>query len=148
MYSYIYSVKIRLTDILVFLVTSFVAGQQVPDVEFTPTVGKAAYPDHTGPVILVDEAHNNFHTIQNRFQPFSLLLERDGYQLRGGDSSLSKAALKGVRILVISNALNENNVTNWSLPNPSAFTDEEIMAVQTWVKKGGSLFLIADHMPF
>jgi uncharacterized protein (DUF2249 family) len=56
--------------------------------------------------------------------------------------------LKGVGILVISNALNERNTEDWSLPNPSAFTDAEIQAVEAWVKGGGSLFLIADHMPF
>ncbi len=30
----------------------------------------------------------------------------------------------------------------------SAFTDEEIQAVQDWVKGGGALLLIADHAPF
>ncbi len=34
----------------------------------------------------------------------------------------------------------------WS--TPSAFTDSEVEAVNAWVKNGGSLFLIADHMPF
>ena len=29
----------------------------------------------------------------------------------------------------------------------SAFTDPEIAAVEAWVRQGGSLFLIADHMP-
>ncbi|HSK41151.1 MAG TPA: hypothetical protein VK943_15400, partial [Arenibaculum sp.] len=37
---------------------------------------------------------------------------------------------------------------NWTLPTPSAFTDEEIAAVKEWVEGGGSLLLIADHMPF
>ncbi len=31
---------------------------------------------------------------------------------------------------------------------PSAFDAEEIAAVHKWVAEGGSLFLIADHMPF
>jgi uncharacterized protein (DUF2249 family) len=50
--------------------------------------------------------------------------------------------------LVISNALNERNIEDWSLPTPSAFTDEEIEIVRKWVEDGGALFLIADHMPF
>jgi hypothetical protein len=49
--------------------------------------------------------------------------------------------------LVISNALNERNVSDWSLPTPSAFTPQEVAVVQDWVRAGGSLFLIADHMP-
>jgi hypothetical protein len=55
--------------------------------------------------------------------------------------------LKRCRILVISNALNELNTENWYLPTPSAFTPEEINSVMSWVRSGGSLFLIADHMP-
>jgi len=33
-------------------------------------------------------------------------------------------------------------------PNPSAFRKDEIAALHSWVEKGGSLFLIADHAPF
>ena len=51
------------------------------------------------------------------------------------------------KILVISNALNEINVRNWFLPNPSAFSQSEIIIIKNWVYNGGSLFLIADHMP-
>jgi hypothetical protein len=60
----------------------------------------------------------------------------------------SAKSLKGVEVLVISNALNKHNVEDWSPPNPSAFTKDEIAALHSWVEKGGSLFLIADHMPF
>jgi hypothetical protein len=56
--------------------------------------------------------------------------------------------LKGVDVLVISNALHERNVKDWSLPNPSAFTQDEIAVLHKWVEQGGSLFLIVDHMPF
>jgi carotenoid cleavage dioxygenase-like enzyme len=55
--------------------------------------------------------------------------------------------LKGIRILVIANALNKINIENWYIPTPSAFTVKEIETVRKWVKEGGSLFLIADHMP-
>ena len=51
------------------------------------------------------------------------------------------------KILVISNALNEVNVNDWVLPTPSAFTKSEIATLKKWVFEGGSLFLIADHMP-
>jgi hypothetical protein len=51
------------------------------------------------------------------------------------------------RILVIANALNKINIQNWYLPTPSAFSKNEIEAVRKWVSNGGSLFLIADHMP-
>jgi hypothetical protein len=56
--------------------------------------------------------------------------------------------LKNVDVLVIANALADENVEQWRLPNYSAFTRDEIEVIYHWVKKGGALFLIADHMPF
>ncbi len=44
--------------------------------------------------------------------------------------------------------MHASNAEQWTLPNTSAFTDAEIEAVDKWVKEGGCLFLIADHMPF
>ncbi|MCG8607172.1 DUF4350 domain-containing protein [bacterium] len=55
--------------------------------------------------------------------------------------------MQKAKILVISNALHESNINDWSLPNPSAFTKDEIAEVVSWVEDGGSLMLIADHMP-
>src|SRR5262249_42746255 len=46
------------------------------------------------------------------------------------------------------NPLHERNAEDWSPPNPSAFTRDEIAALLSWVEKGGSLFLIVDHLPF
>jgi hypothetical protein len=51
-------------------------------------------------------------------------------------------------VLVIANALHARNREDWFLPTPSAFTPAEIAAVEAWVREGGSLLLIADHMPF
>ncbi|HEY9183070.1 MAG TPA: hypothetical protein VIQ99_07710, partial [Gammaproteobacteria bacterium] len=50
--------------------------------------------------------------------------------------------------LVVSNAMHKQSESDWApLPNLSAFTAEEIAAVEQWVRAGGSLLLIADHMP-
>jgi hypothetical protein len=62
--------------------------------------------------------------------------------------TLSADSLESVDVLVIANPLNRRNVKNWSLPTPSAFTRDEIVALRTWTEQGGSLFLIADHFPF
>jgi hypothetical protein len=97
---------------------------------------------------MVDEAHFNFHTAEGRYQPFSELLRRDGYVVKPSRLKFSKVSLRDGQILVIANPLAERNRTDWSLPTPSAFSDEEIEAVRDWVKGGGSLLLIADHMPF
>jgi hypothetical protein len=62
--------------------------------------------------------------------------------------SSTEKSLRGVDVLAIANALAEHNVDNWFLPTPSTFTKKEIEAVRRWGKGGGSLFLVADHMPW
>lgn len=122
--------------------------QQIGDSSYSPVVNHPVYAKGEGPVILIDEAHNNFHTMRGRYKPFADLLEKDGYNLKPFTKSFTINGLAEGKILVISNALNERNTEEWVLPTPSAFTDQEISQVEEWVKNGGSLFLIADHMPF
>jgi len=121
--------------------------QQVPDPNFNPPIKKPAYAAGRGPVVMVDEAHSNFHTADGRYKPFADLLRRDGYTVQPFTSKFSKESLKGCDILVIANALAEHNAEDESLPPPSAFTDEEVASVRDWVRGGGALFLIVDHMP-
>jgi len=125
-----------------------VSAQQVADPDFNPPIPRPAYKAGLGPRVAIDEAHHNFHTADGRYKPFADLLRRDGYRVAGLGKPLSADVLKSVDVLVIANALNERNAEEWSLPTPSAFTRDEIAAVRAWVEKGGSLFLIADHMPF
>jgi hypothetical protein len=74
---------------------------------------------------------------------------QDGYRVLSLDKPvLSENVLKGCKILVIANALDSLNTGDWILPTPSAFSKQEIEILDKWVKNGGSLFLIADHMPF
>ncbi len=100
-----------------------------------------------GPVVFIDEGHNNFHTKNGRYKAFASLLERDGYKVKEYEGPFDKDKLAEGKILVISNALNAINLDDWFLPTPSAFTASEIEVVRGWVSEGGSLFLIADHMP-
>lgn len=123
-------------------------GQQLADTLFRYDIPKPRYTTAKGPMILLDEAHYNFHTTTGRFRPFVKLLRQDGYRVNGNTATFSLETLKAARILVIANALHVSNQETWTLPTPSAFTDDEIDAVVSWVKSGGSLFLIADHMPF
>lgn len=137
--------------VLVVTVASLLVGchtGQVPDKSYSPSISDPAYQKGKGPLVCLDEAHNNFHTLNNRFWAFGELLRRDGYVVESGKEKFSAAILKHCAILVIANAQLEG--TDWGeypYPTPSGFTDEEIDAVQTWVKDGGSLLLIADHMP-
>lgn len=124
-----------------------VAAQQRADTTFHPKVENPAFAPGAGPVVLLDAAHHNYHTLDGRFQAFGRVLLGDGYVVRSSNARFSPASLEGAAILVISNALHERNVEDWSLPTPSAFSAEEISVVREWVEGGGSLWLIADHMP-
>lgn len=136
---------------LIFFTTVFFnqccIAQQVADSTYNPMIENAAYPIDKGPIIFIDEAHHNFHTLSGRYQAFARLLQKDGYRLERFQEHFTRASLERGEILVISNALHERNIDDWSLPTPSAFSAAEIKAVHEWVKNGGSLFLIADHMP-
>lgn len=130
------------------LFASSAAAQQVADSSFAVPSIAPAYPAGAGPVVLLDEAHTNFHTLNGRYLAFGRVLRQDGYQVRPNRVPLSVRALTGARVLVIANALHPSNAGRWELPTPSAFTAAEISAVRAWVEAGGSLLLIADHMPF
>jgi len=121
---------------------------QRPDLDYQPPIIDPVFDLGAGPLVLIDEGHFNFHTSEGRYKTFAELLRRDGYVVRAHAGPFTEASLAAARILVISNALNEDDAEEWVLPNPSAFTPSEIDAVEAWVGRGGSLMLIADHMPF
>lgn len=122
--------------------------QQVADTVFQPPLGAPTFALGQGPLVLIDEAHHNFHTAEGRYSPFARLLRRDGYVVRPGQSSFEAGMLRSAKVLVVANALAAVNQTNWTVPTPSAFSAAEIRAVHDWVEDGGSLLLIADHLPF
>jgi hypothetical protein len=120
--------------------------QQVADPNFDARVAHPAY-TRSGPKVLFDEAHNNFHTASGRYKPFAdLITNEDGYQITPNKQKFSAAILKGYDILVISNALGAERMNMPEASNP-AFSTEECDAVRDWVKGGGALLLIADHAP-
>ncbi|MBL7943213.1 MAG: DUF4350 domain-containing protein [Flavobacteriales bacterium] len=137
----------RLLILLLVCTSVSTHAQQVADDNYNPPLQQPAYDKGKGPVVFIDEGHHNFHTRQGRYAPFAKLLERDGYVVKSYSGTFNLSALTKGEILVISNALHESNVANWVLPTPSAFTENEIDEVVRWVEQGGSLFLIADHMP-
>lgn len=138
-------------NIIFFIVINLpnlLLAQQIADTTYNPIILNPEYEFEEGPVVFIDEGHFNFHTKDGRYLAFTRLLERDGYNVQSFNGEFETKKLQNCKILVIANALNELNKDNWSLPTPSAFTDEEIDILQNWVKDGGSLFLIADHMPW
>jgi len=135
----------RLVIILLLCVSFQGVSQQVVDTSLVPKIENPYYKTLNGPLVYIDETHNNFHTKDQRFKPFSTLLEKDGYQVK---SMTNFNVIKPTDILVISNAIHSENVSRWQQPIHSAFKKEEINDIKKWVKNGGRLLIIADHMPF
>ncbi len=121
--------------------------QEVADPKYTPVIAHPEYAADAGPVVLVDRVHHTFHAQEEHFALFAGLLRRDGYRVTGLDAPLTADALAPADVLVIVNALASSDPREWTLPTSPAFSSEEIAAVRTWVHEGGSLLLIADHMP-
>lgn len=137
----------KLTSMIFLLCcTGCLYSQQVADTAYQYAIPKPRYEVGRGSVVQVDAAHHNFHTIDGRYAPFARLLRQDGYQVVSNDAVISPAVLQRGKIFVISNAL--DSTESWDLPAHSAFSPSEITDLNTWVKNGGSLLLIADHMPF
>ncbi len=146
--------------VLVPFAVSDAIGQQVSDSLFLPAIVNPAYAPGEGPVVLVDEGHFNAHVVEGSDVAFLEFLRRDGYRVRRSRSPFNTDTLDTGQILVIPFAMAERNrirgdstnffnpdSTDFDLPNPSAFSAEEITAVRDWVEDGGSLLLVSDHMP-
>ena len=129
---------------LAALAVSAVQAQQMADSSFHPVVAHPAYRS-AGPLVLIDQAHRNFHTATGRYQPFADLLRLDGYRVEELATTLTRESLRGAGVLVIANALGAEGPAAYDTP---AFTADEVQAVREWVEAGGSLLLIADHAPF
>jgi hypothetical protein len=122
--------------------------QQAADREYRPAISSPAYATGKGPVVCLDEAHDNFHTLDGRFWSFAELVRRDGFTIRASRAKLTAETLAGCGILVIANA--QPSAAEWDsypFPTPPAFAAEEVDATARWVANGGKLLLIADHMP-
>lgn len=132
---------------LLFVVVCIsVNAQQMADPEFDTSVQNPSY-SKSGPRVLFDEAHNNFHTMDGRYKPFVELIINDGYRVIRNRGPFTKVSLDSFKVLIIANALGGEDMDDEGADRP-AFTDTESDAVRDWVRDGGSLLLIADHAPF
>ncbi|MCK5058380.1 MAG: DUF4350 domain-containing protein [Candidatus Aminicenantes bacterium] len=122
-----------LTFYLVVTRTDWLVYQRA-DLSVSGNITNPAYAQ-AGPVILIDEGHNNFHTREGRYKPFAQLLTSDGYRVRSLTQEISAASLSPADVLVIANAL-------------EPLEEPEIAALLEWIREGKSLLLTADHPPF
>ncbi|MGO9516399.1 MAG: hypothetical protein ACLPND_05090 [Candidatus Korobacteraceae bacterium] len=134
----------KIAVLLLFLSAAISQAQMIADPNVDASVANPAYKT-THPRVAIDQAHGNIHTKDGLFRPFADLARNDGYNVVANTAAFTHDSLQGVDVLVISNPLGQfSNNNNNSTP---AFTKEECDAVYEWVQRGGSLFLIADHVP-
>src|ERR1044071_2230599 len=107
--------KIALCVIAALLLSTTIEAQQLADPDFKTSVEHPAY-TQTHPTVVIDEAHSNFHTAEGRYKPFADLLRSDGYQVLSGTKRFDKGILRGVRVLVISNAQAPDATDDFSGP--------------------------------
>lgn len=119
----------------------------IPDKLYNPDFAPE-YEKGKGSDVYVDEGHANYHTASGLYKSFADILERDGYNVKPFTNTFSEQSLSNVKLLVISNAIHSKNSERWEQPIFSAFEEAEMEQLAKWVENGGSLFLIADHMPF
>src|SRR6476619_1241456 len=109
------------------------AAQQMPDRSFRPMIEDRAYAIGAGPVVCVDQSHDNFYTSSDGFWPFQDLIRRDGYVVRAvtaiEQQSRDARVRADCRILVI------------AAPRSRVEADE----TRRWVAEGGRLLFIADR---
>jgi hypothetical protein len=134
----------KIAAFILIVGVSTATAQMAPDPDFDATVAHPTYTSHR-PRVAIDEAHDNVHTKDRLFKPFSDILHNDGYEVVVNTFDFSPDHMKSIDVLVIANATGKlSNDNNNSTP---AFTKAECDAVYEWVRQGGSLFLAADHAP-
>lgn len=137
--------------LLAFGIATLVAAcsetHQQSDPDFRPQHRVAHYTSESSPLVLIDEAHNNFLTLNGRYKPFAQVLESDGFRVSSNDKAITENQLEQVDILVIANALDRKR-QDWLPPYGEAFDGSEVEVIKSWILSGGSLFLVADHTPF
>ncbi len=116
---------------------------QRADPQFDATVLHPAYAGTGAPRVAFDVAHRNWHTPAGRYRPFADLLKHDGYDVAEFSTAFSATALGTVKVLIVANAMGPGGHEG----HP-AFEESEEVALVDWVRQGGALLLIADHVPF
>ena len=101
-----------------------------------------------GPKIFFDEGHLTNNSINGYYKPFADMLRKDGYEVSGlGRNQFTEENLKQAKILIISNAFAQQ-INGWVIDSAQAFSTQEVSAIKNYVKNGGSLLLISDHVPY
>lgn len=141
--------------VIVVVLIGWLRSVQQSDTTYAPRVDKRIWPGG-GPVVAIDDAHWNAHTAARGLAPFAKLLAADGYSVLARGNAASTEILTNAKVAVIANALGFRGVVqqvgqmvriNLDALAADALTDAEADQLETWVRNGGSLLLVADPTP-
>ena len=125
-----------------------VHAQALPDDKADVAVSSASFTRGAGPVVAIDSAHHNYHTVDGRYAPLAALLRNDGFRVVDSRMTFTRNNLATAKVLVIANAFPVDDGVPPPVPTPAAFSPSEVSAAKAFVENGGSLLLITDHMPY
>jgi hypothetical protein len=123
------------------------AAQQVPDPAYAWAPRSPAFARDAGPVVLVDGSHHNVHTVTGQFRGFAGVARADGFRVHSLDGPLSAPALAACAVFVIASPRHPHTLDSKARPILEAYDAGEIALLLGWVRRGGSLLLVTDHMP-
>lgn len=131
---------------------------------FTVQINDPAFPKAQGPRVLWDAAHFNAH-LWGDMDAFADVLTKDGFRIAFQRERWTRSPLDSADLVVVAGPLavdGEVLIAKGAAGDPSrrfehywwsdegrqnAFTSQEVAALVTWVRTGGSLLLILDHAP-
>jgi hypothetical protein len=122
-------------------------GQLTVDASFNPAFDAPDFKTGAKPIVFIDEAHRNVISLETYLGPVGRWLERLGYQVRPSRTNAEELGIaQGTAgaVFVVANA----QAPAGSPADASAFTEQEVIALESWVEDGGSLLLVADRAPF
>jgi hypothetical protein len=115
------------------------------DSSFAPGFDAPDFKAGGKPIVLIDEAHRNVISLETYLGPVARWLERLGYLVRPARGSAERLVDgPDQAVLVIANAQAPEDAP----ADASAFTEHEVIAIESWVRNGGSVLLVADRAPF
>ncbi|MAU91871.1 MAG: hypothetical protein CMQ03_06050, partial [Gammaproteobacteria bacterium] len=117
------------------------------DPNFVTTIEKPSYEAERGPLIVVDNGHNNFFITTGLIKPLLELLGSDGYRLDFSAGKVDLATLDRADIFLVITPMS-SAYNDFEDEFTEAYSTEEVVVLERWVRKGGSLIVFSEHFPF